>query len=85
MTTYPRRWPDMAKVAISERHWDMSGWDPAEIVVEGLVMAVEGCGANEDRLAVIDDDGRELRIIGVRRHGSRVEIVISTQPAGAVA
>jgi hypothetical protein len=66
----------MAKIKISGRDWDMSDWDPAEIVVEGLGMAVEGCGSNDDQLAVIGSDGRELRLLGVRRHGNRVEIVI---------
>jgi hypothetical protein len=64
------------KIQIAEPDWDMADWPPGEIVVEGIVMALEGCGDNEDQAAVIDDEGRELRILGVRRNGARVEIVV---------
>lgn len=66
----------MAKIRISERDWDMSNWPANEIVVAGIVMAVEGCGRNDDQVVVIDADGRELCILGVRPFGGRVEIVV---------
>ncbi|WP_165977890.1 hypothetical protein [Nonomuraea diastatica] len=45
-------------------------------------MAIEGCGDNEIPVAVIDDSGREMRIIGVRHRDSRVQIVVSTEGPG---
>lgn len=71
----------MAKIQISERDWDMSDWPAGEIVVDGIVMALEGCGGGGDQVAVIDADGRELRVLGVRRHGSRVELVVEAPGA----
>lgn len=68
----------MAKIQISEPDWDMSGWPAGEVVVEGIVMALEGCGRDESPVAVIGADGREFRILGVRRHGKRAEIVVAT-------
>lgn len=64
-------WPSPAGL-----DWDMSDWGPEDLGVEGIVMALEGCGANEDQAAVVTSDGRELRVLGVRRHGARVEIVV---------
>lgn len=66
----------MAKIKLARRDWDMSDWPASEIVVEGIVMALEGCGDNEDQARVITADGQNLRVLGVRRHGSRVEIVV---------
>jgi hypothetical protein len=66
----------MAKIRISEAGWDMSDWPAEEITVGGIVMAAEGCGGDDDRAAVIDDDGRELTVLGVRRTPGRVEIVV---------
>lgn len=72
----------MKKIQITGRHWDMSGWPPEEITVEGIVMPLEGCGADEDRAAVVDAYGCEPHIIGVRRHGSRVELVVDMEGPG---
>jgi hypothetical protein len=66
------------KIQITCRDWDMSDWPAEEITVTGIVTPLEGCGDNEDRAAVVDAYGRELRIIGIRRHGSRVELVVDT-------
>jgi hypothetical protein len=68
----------MARIQITGHDWDMSGWQPGEITVAGIVTAMEGCGANEEQAAVIDAYGRELHVIGVRRVGSRVELVVDT-------
>jgi len=68
-----------SKIQITGNGWDMSDWPPEEITVEGLVVPLEGCGDNEDRAAVLDAYGRELQIIGVRRHGDRVELVVDTE------
>jgi hypothetical protein len=67
------------KIQITARDWDMSDWTPEEITVEGIVMPLEGCGANEAPAAVVDAYGRELHIIGVRRHHSRVELVVDVE------
>jgi hypothetical protein len=72
----------MEKIQITRPDWDTSDWGPADITVEGVVMALEGCGDNEIPVAVIDDSGCELRIIGVRRQGSRVEIVVAAEGPG---
>ena len=72
----------MEKIRITGRDWDMSDWPAEEITVEGIVMPLEGCGANEDPAAVIDAYGRELHIIGVRRTGGRVELVVDTEVPG---
>jgi hypothetical protein len=69
----------MEKIRITGRDWDMSDWPTEELTVEGIVMPLEGCGNNDDKAAVIDAYGRELHIIGVRRHGSRVELVVDTE------
>jgi hypothetical protein len=66
----------MAKIRISEPDWDMSDWPAEEITVGGIVMAAEGCGDDDDQTAVIDDDGQELTVLGVRRTPARVEIVV---------
>ncbi len=66
----------MAKIKFAKPDWDMSDWPASEIVVEGIVMALEGLGGNEDQARVITANGQSLRILGVRRHGSRVEIVV---------
>jgi hypothetical protein len=73
---------DLEKIRITGHDWDMSDWPAEEITVEGIVTPLEGCGANEDRAAVVDAYGRELHIIGVRRNGSRVELVVDTDGAG---
>ena len=70
------------KIQITGRDWDMSGWPPEEITVEGIVMPLESCGADEHQAAVVDVDGRGLHIIGVRRHGSRVELVVDLEGPG---
>ena len=72
----------MKKIRITGRDWDMSDWPPAEVTVEGIVLPLEGCGVNEDRAAVVDAYGRELHIIGVRRHGSRVALVVDMEGPG---
>jgi hypothetical protein len=71
------------KIRITGRDWDMSGWPREEITVAGIVSPLEGCGDNDDRAAVVDAYGRELRIIGVRRHGGRVELVVDADRAAA--
>jgi hypothetical protein len=70
------------KIQITGRDWDMSDWPAEEITVEGIVTPLEGCGANEDLAAVVDAYGRELHIIGVRRNGSRVELVVDMEGPG---
>jgi hypothetical protein len=72
----------MEKIRIAGHDWDLSDWPTEEITIEGIVTAMEGCGDNEDQAAVIDVYGREMRIVGVRRQGSRVEIVVDTRGAG---
>jgi hypothetical protein len=67
----------MAKIQVPESDWPMDDWSPEDIVVDGIVMAVKGCGDDEDQVAVITDEGRELRILGVRAHAGRVEIVVA--------
>lgn len=67
------------KIQITERDWPMHDWPREEIVVEGIVMALEGCGDNDDQAVVTDAYGRQLRIIGVRRNGNRVELVVDTE------
>jgi hypothetical protein len=42
-------------------------------------MPLEGCGSNDGPAAVVDAYGRELRVVGVRRTRSRVELVIDTE------
>jgi hypothetical protein len=54
----------------------MSNWAPKDIVVDGLVMALEGCGDDEDQVAIITDGGQPLRLMGVRRAGPRAETVV---------
>jgi hypothetical protein len=72
----------MEKIQITGHDWDMSDWPPEEMTVEGIVMPLEGCGDNEDRAVVVDAYGRELHIVGVRRNGSRVELVVDTERPG---
>lgn len=69
----------MNKIRITGRNWDMSDWPAEEITVAGIVTPLEGCGDNDDRAAVVDAYGRDLHIVGVRRHGSRVELVVDTE------
>lgn len=69
----------LPKVQISDRDWPMSDWGPGDITVAGLVAPLEGCGANDARAAVVDEYGRELPVIGVRRHLLRVELVVDTE------
>ena len=57
----------MAKIEISDRDWNMADWPAQEIVVEGVVMALEGCGRDESPVQVLSSDGTPLRILGVRR------------------
>jgi hypothetical protein len=66
----------MAEIRISDSDWDMSDWSAEDISVAGIVMAVEGCGRDDDQVAVIDAEGRELRLLGVRAFAGRVEIVV---------
>ncbi len=69
----------MAKFRIPEPDgWDMSDYQPEEIVVDAIVMAVKGCGDDDEQVVVITEDGRELRILGVRASDGRpvVEIVV---------
>lgn len=69
----------MASVQVPESDWPMYDWKPEDIVVDGIVMAVQGLSSDDDstQVAVLTDEGRELRILGVRAHGGRVEIVVS--------
>jgi phage replication-related protein YjqB (UPF0714/DUF867 family) len=69
----------MARVQVPESDWPMYGWESEDIVVDGIVMAVKGLSSDDDstQVAVLTDEGRELRILGVRAHGGRVEIVVS--------
>lgn len=72
----------MEKIRITGHDWDMSDWPAEELTVESLVMPLEGCGGNDNRAAVVDAYGRELHIIGVRRNGSRVELVVDLKEPG---
>jgi hypothetical protein len=69
----------MAKIQVPKSDWPMYDWEPEDIVVDGIVMAVQGLSSDDDntQVAVITDEGRELRIHGIRAHGGRVEIVVS--------
>jgi hypothetical protein len=71
----------MAKIQIPESDWDMSDWPADEITVAGVVAALEGCGTDDEPVAVIDACGQELRLAGVRVHGSRIEIVVEVPSA----
>jgi hypothetical protein len=64
----------MEKIQITGHDWNMT--------VESFVMPLEGCGSHDDPAAVVDAYGRELHVIGVRRHGNRVELVIDTGEVG---
>jgi hypothetical protein len=66
----------MAKIEISGADWDMSDWEAADIVVDGIVMALEGCGGDDDPVTVISESGEVLRVLGIRRTGSGAEIVV---------
>lgn len=55
----------MAGIVVPESDWPMGDWSPTEIVVDAIVMAVRGCGDDDTRVAVITEEGRELRILGV--------------------
>jgi hypothetical protein len=76
----------MAKIQVPESDWPMHDWLPADIVVDAIVMAVQGCSDDDDntRVAVIIEEGRELRILGVRkaRDCRRVEVIVSEEEAG---
>jgi hypothetical protein len=67
----------MAKIQVPESDWPMYDWEAGDIVVDAIVMAVKGCGDDDDQVAVLTEEGRELGIVGVRAHGGRVEIVVS--------
>lgn len=58
--------------------WDMSTWEDEDgkITVAGLVMAVEGCGDNDDPVAVVTPDGRRLAVAGVARTRGAVYLVV---------
>jgi phage replication-related protein YjqB (UPF0714/DUF867 family) len=75
-----------AKIQVPESDWPMHDWAPQDIVVDGIVMAVQGLSRDDDntQVAVLTDEGRELRIVGVRAHGGRVEIIVSEAPADLV-
>jgi hypothetical protein len=60
----------MAQVVVPESDWLMYDWQPSGIVVDGIAMAVTGCGGC-DQVAVITEDGRELPIRGVWSHRGR--------------
>ena len=68
-----------AKIQVPKPDWPMYDWAPEDIVVAGIVMAVQGLSRDDDstQVAVLTDECRELRIVGVRAHGGRVEIVVS--------
>jgi hypothetical protein len=72
----------MEKIRITGNDWDMSDWPAEELTVESFVMPLEGCGSNDDPAVVVDAYGRQLNIIGVRRHGSRVELVVDMEGPG---
>lgn len=76
----------MAKEIVPASDWPMYDWMPHEIVVDGLVMALEGCSSDDDstRVAVITESGRELRICGVRKAagGIRVDIIVADEEYG---
>lgn len=72
----------MEKIRITGHDWDMSDWPAEELTVAGIVTPLEGCGDNDDRAAVVDAYGRDLHIIGVRRHGDRVELVVDVEGPG---
>jgi len=74
----------MAKIEVPESDWPMGDWQPTEIVVNAIVMAVEGCGDSDTRVAVLTEEGRELRILGVRAAVGcrRVEVVVSEEEVG---
>ena len=69
----------MASIQVPESDWPMYDWEAEDIVVDGIVMAVQGLSGDDDttQVAVLTDKGRELRILGVRAHRGRVEIVVS--------
>ena len=56
----------MARIEVPDSDWPMHDWDPEDIVVDGIVMALKGCGDDDAPVAVLTDEGRELRILGVR-------------------
>lgn len=66
----------MQKIEIAGYDWDMTTWIDTEITVAGVVMALEGSGADEDLVEVIDAYGKPLSILGVRHHSGRVQIVL---------
>jgi hypothetical protein len=55
--------------------WDTSDYEPEDLTVEAVVDMVKGCGDYEDQVAVTDHKGNALRVLGVRSHDYRVEIV----------
>jgi hypothetical protein len=69
----------MEKIQITQPDWDMTDSPPEELTVESFVMPLEGCGSNDDPAAVVDAYGRDLRVIGVRRAGDRVELVVDSE------
>jgi hypothetical protein len=71
----------MQKIEITGNDWPMHDWPPEELTVESITMPLEQCGSDDDPAAVVDAYGRELKILGVRRNGDRVELVIDTEMA----
>jgi hypothetical protein len=76
----------MARIVVTEPGWPMHDWQPTDIVVDAIVMAVQGCSGDDDntRVAVITEEGRELRILGVRAAADcrRAEIIVSEEEVG---
>jgi hypothetical protein len=69
----------MDKITVSEPDgWDLSVWKPEDIVVEDFTLAIRSCGDDLEQVVVITDEGRELRVLGIRPSPGRpvVEIVV---------
>jgi hypothetical protein len=62
--------------------WDTADYRPDDFTVEAIVDMVQGCGDNEDVVAVTDHEGNDLRVLSVRTRDYRVEIV-TDQPGRA--
>src|SRR5579859_5200907 len=80
------------RIVIPENDWPMHEWAASDIVVAGIVMALEGCSLDDEktRVTVVDAYGREIGVIlGIRvRPGSKrsvLEIVTDTGDAPATA
>lgn len=76
----------MAKIQVPDSDWPMYDWQPTDVVVDAIVMALQGCSGDDDntRVAVITEEGRELRILGVRAATDcrRVEVIVSEEEVG---